>query len=64
MFCGAMIAAMAQEKAARAHMLRARQDARAAWFKKIYGDRFAGVDFGTGRPIVWGKSSIPKVARQ
>ena len=44
-----------------ADMHRRMQNAQAARFQKVYGERFAGIDYTTGMPIVWGPTNIPLV---
>jgi hypothetical protein len=56
-------AANAQRQHFQYEALRAQQDARASHFQRRFGDAFAGVDFYTGRPILWRTSSIPLVIK-
>lgn len=40
--------------------MRAQQDARAAALQDQHGDRFVELDH-MGRPVIWGRTNIPKV---
>lgn len=61
-----IVSTKAREQAQREYaldMFNAAQDARAAYFQRRYGDRYAGTDYNTGCPIIWGKTDIPTVNR-